>query len=361
MEPLSTDALEPIERIAVALIGGAKYLERGNPDVTERFEKLKAEILTCVWEDTGLADSIVALQERPDSSARKKSLLERLRLACLLPDSALLKLADELLHLIPPEDLSACRLEMRGEPNVVAGIDATGMHPLPGGPHTPDILDLPGSTHDVFYSPDLIAERRPGTGDHDLLGDLDESPIAIPSAAPEPPPPECPDETGKVLYNPPERMRVGSPELIEARVANEITESLRAGLRGRGTIVEVDTFLAAVMHLELCGDPGVFEIAANVSRPLLLYRQPKGFAEWRWWVTPKKRGTHELKLRITGQTLTETGMIGDIAFEPIIRTISVTVGAGHVARQAAKWAVPLIASAALGAVVGGYTQKLVGL
>ena len=139
--------------------------------------------------------------------------------------------------------------------------------------------------------------------------------------------------------------------------AKEITEGLREGLKGRGEVVEADTFRAAAMQLELYGDPDVFEIVTDVTRPLLLYEQPKGFAEWRWWVTPKKRGKHELRLRITGQTVTENGVLGDIAFDPIVKTISVTVGAAYVTRKAAKWAVPLIASVALGAIVGGYAQK----
>ena len=99
---------------------------------------------------------------------------------------------------------------------------------------------------------------------------------------------------GQVLFNPPQGMKVGVKERIEARIAKTISKDLTAGLRGRGVPqieeIRVNTF----MRVNLTGDD--FYIKALSDENQLVTGD--GFTQWEWDVLPLKRGLHDLFLSV---------------------------------------------------------------
>jgi pSer/pThr/pTyr-binding forkhead associated (FHA) protein len=166
---------------------------------------------------------------------------------------------------------------------------------------------------------------------------------------------------GTLVYNAPDRMRVRNSEIIEARVAPEIVKGLLEDFDGKGELIADSIPIASLMRLHLHGDPSVFRIHNESDNPQLLYEQHKEFAEWRWRVLPIRRGKHTLRLTISGETVGKNGLSGAIAFEPIIRTIRVTINPAYAATQLVKWLIPLTAAAAIGAIAAEYAKKLIGL
>jgi hypothetical protein len=105
--------------------------------------------------------------------------------------------------------------------------------------------------------------------------------------------------SGRILFNPPEKMKVGIEERVEVRLTKDITENLTEELKGPGAPqiepIEVGTF----MMVKLTGDS--FDINALSSEEQVV--KPVGFTEWSWDVTPLKSGTQELHLTVTVRIL----------------------------------------------------------
>jgi len=105
--------------------------------------------------------------------------------------------------------------------------------------------------------------------------------------------------SGRILFNPPEEMKVGIEERVVVRLTKDITENLTEGLKGAGAPqiepIEVGTF----MRVTLTGDS--FDINALSSEEQVV--RPVGFTEWSWDVTPLKSGRQELHLTVTVRIL----------------------------------------------------------
>jgi hypothetical protein len=102
---------------------------------------------------------------------------------------------------------------------------------------------------------------------------------------------------GAILWNPPDRMKVGRREIIEVRLgdATVAEAALREGLRGRGTPyvdrLEVEPFMRVV----LVGETGDFSIQEMSERDQ--HVRPGRVTRWDFSVTPLRSGTRRLRLR----------------------------------------------------------------
>lgn len=100
---------------------------------------------------------------------------------------------------------------------------------------------------------------------------------------------------GKVTFNPPDTMKCGATERIEARIAKSIETDLITTLKGRG-IPQIEKFkISELMKVRLSGDD--FTIAPLNEEEQLI--AGTGYTEWAWDVTPQKSGKKVLHLHIT--------------------------------------------------------------
>jgi hypothetical protein len=134
------------------------------------------------------------------------------------------------------------------------------------------------------------------------------SPSPLPPPSPSPPAPAPPPlrstlaeleniinselESGVILYNPPERMRVDERVRVEVRISRAFSDEIRQGLRGRGAPRVEELLVGTFMKVELKGDAFDITPIGSDIQPLLA----TGFAEWRWDVRPTVSGVHPLYL-----------------------------------------------------------------
>jgi hypothetical protein len=101
---------------------------------------------------------------------------------------------------------------------------------------------------------------------------------------------------GSILWNPPDRMRVGRHERIEVRIADaDVTvDALREGLRGRG-IPQIDQLeVTPLMRVVLTADTKDFYIQPLNTQDQFVRRGT--VARWDFDVTPFRSGVHRLRL-----------------------------------------------------------------
>jgi len=58
---------------------------------------------------------------------------------------------------------------------------------------------------------------------------------------------------GKILFNPPEVMKLGVEDRVEARISRDINTNLRASLKGRGTPKTEEIKISELMKVRLSG------------------------------------------------------------------------------------------------------------
>ena len=97
---------------------------------------------------------------------------------------------------------------------------------------------------------------------------------------------------GKILFNPPEKMKVGDTELVEVRITQNITEDLTKGLEGRGKAKIKETEVSSYMKVRLTGS--AFKIVPEISEPQII--ESDKYTEWQFHVTPLKSGIQTLHL-----------------------------------------------------------------
>jgi hypothetical protein len=100
--------------------------------------------------------------------------------------------------------------------------------------------------------------------------------------------------SGQILFNPPEKMKVGIEERVEVRLTKDITENLTEELKGPGAPQIESIKVGTCMMVKLTGDS--FDINALSSEEQVV--KPVGFTEWSWDVTPLKSGRQELHLTV---------------------------------------------------------------
>ncbi len=101
---------------------------------------------------------------------------------------------------------------------------------------------------------------------------------------------------GTILWNPPDRMKVGRREMIEVRLADAtvVEAALREGLRGRGTPNVDKLEIAPLMRVALVGDAENFSIQELSTKDQ--HVQPGQVARWDFGVTPQRAGIRLLRL-----------------------------------------------------------------
>jgi len=101
---------------------------------------------------------------------------------------------------------------------------------------------------------------------------------------------------GRILYNPPDKMRVGAPEKVEVRISKNIKEDIKKGLKGSGTAkIETLEKVGTYMTVKLWGD--AFSIEPKDLGPQFVSEDR--FTEWAWKVTPLKSGKQDLHLKVS--------------------------------------------------------------
>ena len=103
--------------------------------------------------------------------------------------------------------------------------------------------------------------------------------------------------SGLILFNPPQEMKVGVKERVEARITKTITEDLSKGLKGRGLPQIEEIKVNTLMGVRLNGDKVNFDIKALSHEEQIVTGD--GFTQWDWDVTPLKSGIQRLLLSVT--------------------------------------------------------------
>ena len=100
---------------------------------------------------------------------------------------------------------------------------------------------------------------------------------------------------GRILFNVPQEMKVGTKERVEVRIAKNFTENLSTGLRGHGIPQIEEIKVNTLMGVRLNGDN--FDIKALSHEEQIVAGD--GFTQWDWNVTPLKSGIQSLLLTVT--------------------------------------------------------------
>ncbi|MDA8078463.1 MAG: hypothetical protein M0Z79_05935 [Nitrospiraceae bacterium] len=103
-------------------------------------------------------------------------------------------------------------------------------------------------------------------------------------------------EIGQILFNPAEKMTVGIKEIIEVRIAKQISDQFTKGLSGRGVPqieqIKVGTFMKAHLY----GGNFDIKLRSNSEEQTI---SNEGFTPWEWDVTPQQGGPQTLLLTVT--------------------------------------------------------------
>ncbi len=100
---------------------------------------------------------------------------------------------------------------------------------------------------------------------------------------------------GKVVFNPPDTMKLGVKERIETRISKDVNADLISSLRGRGIPQTEVLKISELMKVRLSGD----DFGITPLNEELQIIEATGFTEWAWDVTPTKSGQKVLYLHVT--------------------------------------------------------------
>lgn len=162
--------------------------------------------------------------------------------------------------------------------------------------------------------------------------------------------------TGRIIYNPPSKMRVALTERIEARIAKLVTKELIKGLKGRGEIQIEALKVSTRMIAELKGDK--FKIEPLFSDKEMAIKPD--YTQWEWDVTPMERGLHKLKLCVDAVIEISDTQDSTIHLTVLEKEISVMVNPRYEIETFAKTHIKWIITTILGS-VGIYIAYLVYL
>ena len=100
---------------------------------------------------------------------------------------------------------------------------------------------------------------------------------------------------GKIVFNPPDVMKVGVKDRIETRITGDIKANLQTSLKGRGIPKTEELKISALMKVQLSGSD--FNIIHLNEEEQVI--EEIGFTEWAWDVTPQRSGKKVLHLHVT--------------------------------------------------------------
>ena len=100
---------------------------------------------------------------------------------------------------------------------------------------------------------------------------------------------------GKVVFNPPDTMKVGVKERVETRISRDVDADLMASLKGRGLPQIEELRISELMKVRVSGSD--FDITQLNEEEQFIGME--GFTEWAWDILPKKSGKKVLHLHVT--------------------------------------------------------------
>lgn len=137
---------------------------------------------------------------------------------------------------------------------------------------------------------------------------------------------------GQVMFNPPQRMRLGKAERVEVRVVQNTKTDLTQNLRGSGTPIVEQHRVSKIMRVSLTGEK--FDIVALSELEQVV--TDDDFTEWSFTVKPLEGGQLQLHLAVT-QVLDIPGRGEKAKTLPVIdRPIDVEVDSFYMASAFAK-------------------------
>jgi hypothetical protein len=148
-------------------------------------------------------------------------------------------------------------------------------------------------------------------------------------------------------------MRVAKPVAVEARIARADVKALAEGLQGSGAAFRHEVVVTKAMSVRLRAPEGGFSIE-NRSPETQWIENVLGlanddFASWRWTVTPRDRGRHQLQLIVSARTVGADGVTAETALPDQVVDVKVAI---NYARSAGRWVGWISA-----AVIGGLLAK----
>jgi hypothetical protein len=97
-------------------------------------------------------------------------------------------------------------------------------------------------------------------------------------------------QSGVILYNPPDHMRVGDVNRIEVRISRQFSDELAKGLQGTADPKIAELLVGTTMRAKLEGKEfDIVPIGSDVQE-----LPTTGYREWRWDVTPTTAGHYSL-------------------------------------------------------------------
>jgi hypothetical protein len=166
---------------------------------------------------------------------------------------------------------------------------------------------------------------------------------------------------GQLIHRIPDSMRVGKTEVVEVRLGRA-HQDMTKGLMGSGDLTVEDLPIVETMTVDLYGSPGAFKIvrqsrATQLVKSSLIWSLPPDemrFGRWAWHVTPKKRGAHELVVKISADLSDSRGVATTEPYEDRTFSVRIRVNYAHASVLVLKWS----AAGAVSALGGASTQEI---
>jgi hypothetical protein len=156
---------------------------------------------------------------------------------------------------------------------------------------------------------------------------------------------------GTLLENIPRRMRVGTPEQVEVRIARSALEGLGEGMHGQVTGYRVH--VAKAMAVRLRAPEGGFYIEPTSPETQWIENTlgivGDDFASWRWTVTPHYSGKARLQLVVSARSVGPDGLAAETALPEQVIEVRVSTNYGRTVRRIVLWLAAMGAAGIIGA------------
>jgi hypothetical protein len=168
-------------------------------------------------------------------------------------------------------------------------------------------------------------------------------------------------EPGQLVENVPRRMRVGTMESVEVRIARDDMPGVSSGLQGQAPPVRHDLLITKAMSVRLRAPDGGFVIES--ASPETQWTEPSltplssDFASWRFLITPQRRGEATLQLVVAARAVGRDGIVAETALPDRVINVRVRTNYVRAGLRGAVW----LAALAIGGVVGKLGENTVAV
>jgi hypothetical protein len=167
-------------------------------------------------------------------------------------------------------------------------------------------------------------------------------------------------EAGQLVHRVPKKMCVGVTEVVEVQLGRA-RRDIVVDIKGNDDMTNEDVPIVETLNVDLHGSPGAFDITRQ-SRQTQLVKgsliwntafDQQRFGRWLWNVTPKKRGTHELVVKVSADLSDSRGVTTSQPYSDRMFSIAVRANQGNTAVRMLMWA----ATGAAACLVGTYAHE----